>query len=376
MGRGHPGRTRDGAGPGRAGPGPASPHRRGRRGRPRGHVTYHAEALARPATTPAPFPPGLLPLLAPHPKRAPWATASGVREALAWAEERLRASGRPATGRPAQVKSWNLSGLFAIPTADGPVWLKTTPPFAASEAAVTALVARADPDLVPGALAAAPGRLLLPHIPGEDCWDAAEPMIRSVLTRWTAAQAALAVPGPALEPAPAPYGLPDRTPAALAGLVAELLDRRDLGLSRAEHDAARRLADRLPALAGALRECGLPDTVLHGDFHPGNWRSDGARTLLLDFADACLGHPALDALRLSDFLPPHLGQVAEETWTKAWAGHVPGCDPARALTLARPLQHLAAAVLYQTFLDGIEPSEYPYHLGDPAAKIRDALTVA
>jgi hypothetical protein len=51
-------------------------------------------------------------------------------------------------------------------------------------------------------------------------------------------------------------------------------------------------------------------------------------------------------------------------------------DPARALALAEPLAHLTYAVRYQEFLDGIEPSERPYHAGDPAAAIRRAVRCA
>ena len=47
----------------------------------------------------------------------------------------------------------------------------------------------------------------------------------------------------------------------------------------------------------------------------------------------------------------------------------PGPGPA----VAEPLAHLAYAVRYQEFLDGIEPSERIYHQGDPAASIRAAL---
>jgi hypothetical protein len=63
-------------------------------------------------------------------------------------------------------------------------------------------------------------------------------------------------------------------------------------------------------------------------------------------------------------------------WTAAWRRAAPGCDPARALTVAEPLAHLAYAVRYQEFLDGIEPTERIYHAGDPAAAIRTALRLA
>ena len=55
------------------------------------------------------------------------------------------------------------------------------------------------------------------------------------------------------------------------------------------------------------------------------------------------------------------------------AGTVPGCDPERALRLARPLQALAGAIVYQMFLDNIEHSERRYHELDPPQGIRDAL---
>jgi len=48
----------------------------------------------------------------------------------------------------------------------------------------------------------------------------------------------------------------------------------------------------------------------------------------------------------------------------------------KALRIAEPLVHLAYAVRYQEFLDTIEPSERVYHLGDPAAVIRQALACA
>ena len=60
-------------------------------------------------------------------------------------------------------------------------------------------------------------------------------------------------------------------------------------------------------------------------------------------------------------------------WIEAWTFRRPGCDPARALAVAEPLGHLAYAVRYQEFLDGIEPSERIDHQGDPAASIRAAL---
>ena len=122
-----------------------------------------------------------------------------------------------------------------------------------------------------------------------------------------------------------------------------------------------------------LAGCGLPDTVVHGDFHPVNWRSDGGAAVVLDFADAHLGNPVLDGLRAIGFLPPGLRRTAADAWTAAWAAAAPRSRPAAALRIAEPLAHFAYAVRYQEFLDNIEPSERVYHHGDPVGVIRQAL---
>src|SRR5215469_18810746 len=99
-----------------------------------GHVTYHVEALRPP------------PDLSrcdfaddDHPLRLPWARASGVRELLAWAARHVSL-----TGRPEQRKTWNLAALFRLPVADGQVWLKAIPPFAAAEPIAITAFAQVD----------------------------------------------------------------------------------------------------------------------------------------------------------------------------------------------------------------------------------------
>jgi len=334
-----------------------------------GHVTYHVAALDRPA-------PGLLAerpvdhvvLNGPEELRAPWARLEGLNEMLAWASDTLAAAGRRVTGAAEQQRTWNLSALFRLPTGQGPVWLKATPRFTADEASVIAAFARADPALVPPVIGAGPRRVLLEHLPGEDCWDASPQIVTGAVQRLAAAQAALADWA-----AGHPPGLPDRRTPVIAGQIAALLDGAAGGeLSAAEVTAARGLLSRFPL----LDECGLPDTIVHGDFHPGNWRSDGGPPVVVDWADAHLGNPVLDGLRARDFLPAAKRPAAARAWIEAWASRIPGCEPARALSIAEPLAHLSYAVRYQEFLDGIEPSERIYHLGDPAAAIRAALRSA
>ncbi|GGP46555.1 phosphotransferase [Saccharothrix coeruleofusca] len=253
------------------------------------------------------------------PKRLPWARPGGPAELVAWADRHVSR-----TGKAVQVKTWNLSCLYRLPVGRAVVWAKATPPFMADEGRVVGMVAEVDPTLVPEVLAAEPGRLLMADAPGRDCWHPTEDEITRVVPRWVAAQAALAGP------------------------------------------------PRLRAHGVEVPAHGLPDTLLHGDFHPGNWRSGG---VVLDWADAHWGHPALDAARLLGFTAPEAHALIERVWTQAWLEHRPDSDPAGALRHARRAVHLVGARIYQEFLDNIEDSERVYHEGDPEAELARAQSV-
>ncbi len=316
-----------------------------------GHVTYHVEALEPP---PALAQDGFVE--DDHPLRLPWARPAGLRELLAWASDQV-----PLRGRPVQHKTWNLAALFKLPTTHGAVWLKAMPGFAAAEPLAIAAVAAVDPDLVPTVLASGAGRLLLADIPGIDGWQAGPSVVDSAVRRLVAAQARIDQP---------PDGLPDRRPEAVARATRALVDG-PVG-ERLTADERRRVAVLIEGWE-RLAGCGLPDTVVHGDFHPGNWRHGEGEPVVLDFADAHLGNPVLDGLRAIDFLPEDRRPAAATAWIEAWTAARPRSRPAEALRLAEPLAHLAYAVRYQEFLDNIEPSEHVYHLGDPLASIRAAL---
>jgi phosphotransferase family enzyme len=334
-----------------------------------GEVTYLAESLTPPTSRPAWDGTPDHDVLAPHQHRMRWAEPGGPARVLDWATAELRALDRPLTGQPVQVKSWNLSCLYRLPTTAGPVWIKCTPPFLAPEALAARYVAEHDPDLVPTVLAATAdgGCTLMADVPGRDCWDADAATVRAVLPRHVAVQAALA--GHALT------GLPDRRVSTLADRAERLLAPDVTGeLDAAEQQALARLVAELPERAAAIAAAGLPETLVHGDFHPGNWRSDGRRHVVFDWCEGSRGHPAYDVLRLAEWLPDPLAALATERWAAEWRAAVPGCDPGRAAELVRPVQHLEAALTYQRFLDGIEPDERRYHEGDPVEQIRLALS--
>jgi hypothetical protein len=56
----------------------------------------------------------------------------------------------------------------------------------------------------------------------------------------------------------------------------------------------------------------------------------------------------------------------------AWQRAIPGCEPARAEVWIAPIAAARQAVLYDQFLDHIEPAEHPYHRSDPVRWLQRA----
>ena len=110
----------------------------------------------------------------------------------------------------------------------------------------------------------------------------------------------------------------------------------------------------------------MPVTLVHGDFYPGNVRGGDAGLALLDWGDCGVGHPLLDVSAFLRWIPGDQAPEVSAHWHRAWRAAVPGSDPDRASRLLAPVAAARGAVIYRVFLDGIEPSEHPYHRADPA----------
>ena len=125
-----------------------------------------------------------------------------------------------------------------------------------------------------------------------------------------------------------------------------------------------------------MAECGIPDSLVHGDFAPGNARGRKGGVVLLDWGDCGVGHPLLDMSAFVDRIPSESVAPIKKHWTMRWRQAIPGSEPTRAAEILEPIAAARQAVIYQGFLDGIEPSEHPYHRADPAEWLRRAAELA
>ncbi|MEU5945956.1 aminoglycoside phosphotransferase family protein [Micromonospora sp. NPDC047465] len=323
-----------------------------------GAVTYLGQVSDPPAT---PMVPAEVDLSA-DPLRAPYAEPGGPARSLAWATAELERLGRPAE-TVAQQRTWNLSAIWRLDGPSGTAWLKQVPVFFRHEAAVLRWLGRAVPGRTSTLLADdGDGRMLLDHVPGEDRYGA--PIeerlamaadLHPVQVRSVADVAVLVA-----------AGVPDLRAPHLAGWICDRLSGHDTS-------SVEPLLTGLEARLDEVARCGLPETLVHGDLHPGNIRACAGRHVVIDWGDAFVGHPAFDVLRLAEGLDAAAARSVFEGWCARWRADVPGCEPERAVELLRPVAGLRMAAVYAMFLDGIEASERVYHATDVDACLKQAL---
>ena len=283
------------------------------------------------------------------PLRLPYAHPGGPDADLAWA-----ASHVTVTGPPVQIRTWNLSSIWKIPTDEGLVWLKHVPPFFAHETSM--LRALGKDRRVPRLIAGEPGRMLLADVPGHDCYEADGEQLEAMLDTLVSLQ----VEWIGREDELLSVGAPDWRRPTYVDLAADVVARGATPDTRRVLDA---FVARLPSIFDDLDACGVPDTFVHGDFHPGNVRWSSGAPVILDWGDVGVGHPLLD-------LPAFIERVGDRAeglharWMRRWAEAVPGSAPARAAELVAPVAQMRQAIIYQRFLDGIEESERVYHRAD------------
>jgi len=330
-----------------------------------GEVTYLAEtdrppqvALASWAGDP----------LADQPLRQTWARPGGPAELLAWADDRLARAERDRSGRAQQMRTWNLSALWRIPTTEGRVWLKAVPDFFAHEGAVIDWIGA---PVAPRLIDFDTGRALLVDIEGPTNHEVRDPGALSPMV-----ELLTGLQHRALNRLPEliALGVPDRRLSTVVDRAAAVLEQWGSSIEPAERRSLEAVMAGLPARVAAIADCGVPDTLVHGDFHAGNVAGRLGGYVILDWGDSFVGHPLLDELAFVERLPPTVQVTARGGFVDAWRRAVPGSQPARAIELLEPLVSLEAAAMYARFCAAIEPDEQVYHASDVVRMLRRAAS--
>jgi hypothetical protein len=224
----------------------------------------------------------------------PWSRPGWFARASAWMTDRMTALGSPPTRPPRVVYVWGISMVLRAESATGPKFLKCSAPIFRGEAAVTAKLAEATPDLVTRVAAIEPdeGWMLMHDHGGQvlgdrapDAWSVGLDRLATIQQAWAARTGELAR-----------AGAPARSIVELAETVATFAARDALASQLSAEDRSA-WEDAVPAFAAACRrldELGPAPTIVHGDFHPWNVADEPAGPRLFDWTDAAISHPFTD----------------------------------------------------------------------------------
>jgi hypothetical protein len=322
-----------------------------------GLVTYLAQTTDDIVTEPWPH------ALDDHPLRLPYARPGGPHAALDWATQELRTNRIEPLGKPQQIRTWNLSSIWKLPTSIGYVWLKLVPPFFAHEGR---LLQALRGERVPELIAADDGRMLMADIAGDDLYEAQPSQRQEMISLLTALQANWTGKADELMR----LGLPDWRGPKLSEAIEDVFTCTAAELGPKDVDVLAAFIESLPDRFRTLEACGIGDTLVHGDFHSGNVRGDGNALTLIDWGDSGIGHPLLDQPAFLRPLPESQHAPLKSYWSACVRKLWPGSKPERAAELIAPIASARQAVIYRRFLDNIEPSEQVYHRHDPARWLR------
>jgi hypothetical protein len=276
----------------------------------------------------------------PPPELRPrWMRRGWFERASAWMRAATTDAGRPLTGDPQPFFLRGISALLRAPTAGPDLFLKAVfPPFHA-EPVLTRLLAERFPEAIPTVVAieADEGWLIVEDIGSAWVGDVPEAERPSALGH--GAQALVAIQRAFAPDAVAirtllDAGAPHRPLADLVASVTAAIgpDGFGVGDGGIEPDRARRVADAVAAAAARVEAVGLPESVVHGDFHSGNAALVGDRIVIIDWSDAAISNPAIDLVTWIAWSADRRTEVdaATDAWVDAWSGAVDG-DALRAV---------------------------------------------
>ncbi len=255
------------------------------------------------------------------PLRPDYAKPGGPARSIAWATEVARSVLDCPVTTVAQQRTWNLSAIWKLGTPTGTLWLKQVPRFFWHEAEVLRYLG--SPRLI---AADDEGRMLIEDLPGVDLYEA--------------------------------------DAATVFAIADDCAEYQLKALSHVDDLLNRGVPRMLPLPEPRPLPTGMPDTLVHGDLHPGNVVGTPTQRTIIDWGDSFIGHPGFDIIRLTERLEPDAAREAVARWAQRWREAVAGIDPGREVEALRPIAALRLAAVYAHFLANIEASEHPYHAAD------------
>jgi aminoglycoside/choline kinase family phosphotransferase len=303
----------------------------------------------------------------PDPLRAPWTLPGWYERACAWIDRALADAQRSPATAIVQHRHWGISSVMRVETEGGRVWFKAVSEHFRREPSATAFIAGLAPDAAPGVVAwdAGEGWMLLDDLHGDAAPD--EHGHRMAYERLAELQAMTGGRHHELLAA----GCVRRPLIEIPGDLANVLDDPMFAeWLPVDSGRAARIVDWLVAAVERVEQLGLPDVLVHGDFHPGNVRlvderPEPGRMVIFDWSDAAIAKPFVDVMTWATWLT-HDASARDALWQSfadVWADVLP---PAVWLELRPTLEGIAGAyhvVSYAGIVRSLDRLRRPEHAG-------------
>jgi ADP-ribose pyrophosphatase YjhB (NUDIX family) len=325
-------------------------------------------------------------------KTGPFARPGWLRELFRWTEEQVAPLGLRITGGFRQLNASPTFSLIRLETNDGALWFKATGEPNAHELTVSLLLARLFPTHVPrilgihrswnGWLSAEVSGTALHEI--SDCftWERVAGEL---------AELQIASIGKSRELLEGKCK--DLRVAEVVKFIEPFLDRMaDFMTAQEKKSPAPLLNSELASLGEGLKEScsllqsfGLPDTLGHIDFNPGNILVSSERCVFLDWAEGCVTNPLITL----EYLRRHMerGGVVEPAadarlcaaYLRPWTGLFSWDDLRQAMAAAPPVAvfvHAIAGDAWRTLDPVSNPGQAGYLRSLTRRMYRDAVRAA
>lgn len=292
-----------------------------------------------------------------------WSDPAWRAEAERWIGARIADAGLEPAGavEDERIRPW--AAVLRVPTTGGLLYFKANAPDLAHEAAVTRVLARRRPDLLPEIVAAdeESGWMLLRDA-GTQLSSRLErdPDLRywlEALPHYAQLQIDAAADADELA---ALFPLARRL-ATMPGHYTELVAATDAlrvgrsdGLSAEEYRRLREAEPSVQAWHGELAAASVPESIQNDDFTHGSIFLDGSGYRFLDWGDACVSHPFFTltvTMRVVEWvhgLPPGSPEVerVRDAYLEPWISFESRATLTRLADTARRLGQLCRAALY------------------------------
>lgn len=227
--------------------------------------------------------------------RPRWARPGWHTSAAAWIRAALEHAGRRAVGEIEMRRLWAISAIARVSTADGGrAWFKAVFPHFAAEVGLTRFLQTAVPEAVPRVIAFDEdvGWMLLDDVGAEPVGMAATDAQRAAAIR-TLVQIQTGMVGRGKELRA--VGVGARPLRRLADDVAAAMkDPREIEGPDVGVERVGTVVDWVRRQSAWLDALGLPETLVHGDFHVFNVIDRHGEPVIIDWSEPAIAHPLLE----------------------------------------------------------------------------------